>query len=203
RGAPAGRDVPLSASLERVAPPDRRALPARPFDGDPRDHHHRAALEGRPGSRGGRVRHRARAPRRRSCLEKESIGRGQRGPDPLGERRKLPSCPRRPHVLRRQRNHSERVSHSLFVRGDKRERRASTRWYMEVSVKREDLLHGLYLVQGVVERRTPQPVLAHVLIESDEGGLALTATDMEVGLRARIAAKVKKGGSVTANARKL
>jgi DNA polymerase-3 subunit beta len=74
---------------------------------------------------------------------------------------------------------------------------------MEISVKREDLLHGLYLVQGVVERRTPQPVLAHVLIESDGEFVAMSATDMEVGLRCRIPAKVKKGGAVTANARKL
>jgi DNA polymerase-3 subunit beta len=74
---------------------------------------------------------------------------------------------------------------------------------MEISVKREDLLHGLYLVQGVVERRTPQPVLAHVLIESDGEHVALSATDMEIGLRCRVAGKVKRAGSVTANARKL
>lgn len=74
---------------------------------------------------------------------------------------------------------------------------------MEISVKREDLLHGLYLVQGVVERRTPQPVLAHVLIESDGDHVAFSATDMEVGLRCRVPARIKKGGPVTANARKL
>jgi DNA polymerase-3 subunit beta len=74
---------------------------------------------------------------------------------------------------------------------------------MEISVKREDLLHGLYLVQGVVERRTPQPVLTHVLIEAEGEHVATSATDMEVGLRCRIAAKVKKSGAVTANARKL
>lgn len=74
---------------------------------------------------------------------------------------------------------------------------------MEISVKREDLLHGLYLVQGVVERRTPQPVLAHVLIEPDGDHVAFSATDMEVGLRCRVPAKVKKGSPVTANARKL
>jgi DNA polymerase-3 subunit beta len=45
--------------------------------------------------------------------------------------------------------------------------------------------------------------LAHVLIESDGDTVALSATDMEIGLRCRIPAKVKKGGSVTANARKL
>ena len=51
---------------------------------------------------------------------------------------------------------------------------------MEVTVKREDLVSGLYLVQGVVERRTPQPILTHVLIEPSETGVALIATDMEM-----------------------
>jgi DNA polymerase-3 subunit beta len=74
---------------------------------------------------------------------------------------------------------------------------------MEVTVKREDLVSGLYLVQGVVERRTPQPILTHVLIEPAESGIALIATDMEVGLRAQVAAQMKKKGTVTVNARKL
>jgi DNA polymerase-3 subunit beta len=74
---------------------------------------------------------------------------------------------------------------------------------MEISIKREDLLHGLYLVQGVVERRTPQPVLANVLIETDAEHVGMSATDMEIGLRCRVAARVKRAGTVTANARKL
>lgn len=74
---------------------------------------------------------------------------------------------------------------------------------MEFSVKRDDLVRGLYLVQGVVERRNTLPILANVLLESTEGGLALTATDMEVGLRNVVGAQVKKKGSVTVNARKL
>jgi DNA polymerase-3 subunit beta len=74
---------------------------------------------------------------------------------------------------------------------------------MEVSVRREDLTRGLYLVQGVVERRNTLPILANVLIEPAGGGIALTATDMEVGLRTTVAANVKKKGAVTLNARKL
>jgi len=74
---------------------------------------------------------------------------------------------------------------------------------MEVSVRREDLVRGLYLVQGVVERRNTLPILANVLIEPANGGVALTATDMEVGLRNTVQADVKKKGSVTLNARKL
>ena len=74
---------------------------------------------------------------------------------------------------------------------------------MEISIKREDLLHGLYLVQGVVERRTPQPVLANVLIEGEGDKVGMSATDMEIGLRCRVPGKVKGSGAVTANARKL
>ncbi len=74
---------------------------------------------------------------------------------------------------------------------------------MEVSVKREDLVRSLYLVQGVVERRNTQPILAHVLIEPAEGGIALVATDMEVGLRCQLPAETKKKGATTLNARKL
>jgi DNA polymerase-3 subunit beta len=74
---------------------------------------------------------------------------------------------------------------------------------MEVSIKREDLLRGLHQVQGVVERRNTLPILANVLMEPTEGGLALTATDMEVGLRTRVTGKVKTKGAITLNARKL
>ncbi len=74
---------------------------------------------------------------------------------------------------------------------------------MEVSVRREDLVRGLYLVQGVVERRNTLPILANVLVEPASGGIALTATDMEVGIRNTVPADLKKKGSVTLNARKL
>ncbi len=74
---------------------------------------------------------------------------------------------------------------------------------MEVSIRREDLVKGLYLVQGVVERRNTLPILANVLVEPAGEGVAMTATDMEVGLRGFVPAQVKKKGSVTLNARKL
>jgi len=74
---------------------------------------------------------------------------------------------------------------------------------MEVSIKRADLVRCLYLVQGVVERRNTQPILAHVLIEPTETGVALVATDMEVGLRCQVPAETKKKGVTTLSARKL
>ena len=79
---------------------------------------------------------------------------------------------------------------------------------MEFSVGKEDLLQCLYLVQGVVERRSSLPLLSHVLIESNptgenEGVISLGATDLEIGIRQQCQAEVKASGSMTADARKL
>src|SRR5947207_11081044 len=57
---------------------------------------------------------------------------------------------------------------------DNRDNPLQARKVMEVSVKREDLVKGLYLVQGVVERRNTLPILANVLIEPAAEGIAIT-----------------------------
>src|SRR5262245_62877738 len=74
---------------------------------------------------------------------------------------------------------------------------------MEFTIAREELLQGLYLTQGIVERRTTIPILAHVLLEAGDDGIAIAATDQEVGVRRECEAKVKKKGAVTTGARKL
>ncbi len=79
---------------------------------------------------------------------------------------------------------------------------------MEFNVGKEDLLQCLYLVQGVVERRSSLPLLSHVLIESNSAGenggvISLGATDLEIGIRQQCQAEVKTSGSMTADARKL
>lgn len=74
---------------------------------------------------------------------------------------------------------------------------------MEFTISRDEMLQGLYLTQGVVERRTTIPILANVLFESDGNGVIIAATDNEIGVRRQCEAKVKKKGSMTAGARKL
>ncbi|MEW6297222.1 MAG: DNA polymerase III subunit beta [Thermodesulfobacteriota bacterium] len=74
---------------------------------------------------------------------------------------------------------------------------------MECVIEKEDLLRCLYLVQGVVEKRSSLPILAHVLIECGKETLSLGATDLEIGIRQQCKAAVKKPGSVTSDARKL
>jgi DNA polymerase-3 subunit beta len=74
---------------------------------------------------------------------------------------------------------------------------------MDLRVQKDDLLQGLYLTQGVVEKRNTLPILANVLIETTGSDLQLTATDLEVGIRKVCRATVARGGSLTVNARKL
>lgn len=74
---------------------------------------------------------------------------------------------------------------------------------MELTIERSVLLSGLGLAQGIVERRNTVPILSNVLLEGKAATLTLMATDLEVGLRAQLACKDSKPGTITLNARKL
>lgn len=74
---------------------------------------------------------------------------------------------------------------------------------MEFTIQRDELLAGLYLTQGIVERRTTIPILSNVLIQSTTVGIAVIATDQEVTVRRQCTATVKQKGMLTTPARKL
>ncbi|NIO07083.1 MAG: DNA polymerase III subunit beta [Deltaproteobacteria bacterium] len=74
---------------------------------------------------------------------------------------------------------------------------------MEFKVKREAFLNALYWTQSTVERRTTMPILANVLIEFQKGNTRVTATDLEVGVRAKMDGEIVEEGAVTLNAKKL
>lgn len=74
---------------------------------------------------------------------------------------------------------------------------------MELKAKRGDFLATLYWTQGIVERRNTMPILANVLIESHQGRIRLTATDLEVGVRGSVDGEVVQEGTITVNAKKL
>jgi DNA polymerase-3 subunit beta len=74
---------------------------------------------------------------------------------------------------------------------------------MGLEIERASLLNGLGLVQGIVERRTTVPILGHVLIEPNGNSLALSATDLEVGIRTQVSCRSGKDKSITLHARKL
>lgn len=74
---------------------------------------------------------------------------------------------------------------------------------MDLIISKSELLSGLYLSQGIAERRTTVPILSNVLLEAAGNTLTISATDQEIGVRRGCVANVKKPGAVTASARKL
>ncbi len=74
---------------------------------------------------------------------------------------------------------------------------------MEVVLDRDAFLKGLQMVQNIVEPRQTLPILANVLVEADGDAVTVTATDLEVGARVSIPARVPSKGAITVSARKL
>ncbi len=74
---------------------------------------------------------------------------------------------------------------------------------MKLAVTKEALLEGLQRIQNVVSTRATLPVLSNALLEATESGVRLTTTDLEVGIRCSIDARVEKPGSTTLPARRL
>lgn len=72
---------------------------------------------------------------------------------------------------------------------------------MKVSVLQENLAHGLSIVSRAVSPRSTLPVLANVLVASDDGRLRLSATNLELGITCWIGAKIEAEGSTTVPAR--
>ncbi|KIH77660.1 DNA polymerase III, beta subunit [Geoalkalibacter ferrihydriticus] len=74
---------------------------------------------------------------------------------------------------------------------------------MNFKIEKQVFLKGLAKVQGIVERKNTIPVLANVLIEAGEETVCLTATDLEVGMKAYYPAQIEAPGRITVSAKKL
>ena len=72
---------------------------------------------------------------------------------------------------------------------------------MKISVLQENLAHGLNIVARAVSPRSTLPVLANVLVATDEGRLRLSATNLELGITCWVGAKIEEEGSTTVPAR--
>jgi DNA polymerase-3 subunit beta len=72
---------------------------------------------------------------------------------------------------------------------------------MKAFVSQANLAHGLSIVSRAVSPRSTLPVLANVLVATDEGRLRLSATNLELGISCWIGARVEEEGSTTVPAR--
>ncbi|RJP51352.1 MAG: DNA polymerase III subunit beta [Anaerolineaceae bacterium] len=72
---------------------------------------------------------------------------------------------------------------------------------MKVTVLQENIARGLSIVSRAVSPRSTLPVLANVLIATDEGRLRLSATNLEMGITCWIPARIDTDGSTTVPSR--
>lgn len=72
---------------------------------------------------------------------------------------------------------------------------------MRITVLQENLARGLSIVSRAVSPRSTLPVLANVLVATDDGRLRLSATNLELGITCWIGAKTIEEGSTTVPAR--
>jgi DNA polymerase-3 subunit beta len=72
---------------------------------------------------------------------------------------------------------------------------------MKATVTQQHLAHGLSIVSRAVSPRSTLPVLANVLLATDEGRLRLSATNLELGITCWIPAQISEEGSITIPAR--
>lgn len=68
---------------------------------------------------------------------------------------------------------------------------------LNCSISKNSLLEGLNGLQNISNKRGTLAIIANVLIETDDDGIYLTATDLEVGLKIKISAEIKEAGVLT------
>jgi DNA polymerase-3 subunit beta len=68
---------------------------------------------------------------------------------------------------------------------------------MKLVIEEAPLLKALGHLASVTERRTTIPILSNVLIDASADGIALCATDMDIGLTIQLPARIERHGKLT------
>ena len=74
---------------------------------------------------------------------------------------------------------------------------------MKFKISKDHFSNGLQQVLNVVAARSTMPILSNVMIETGNGHISLTTTNLDLGIRCRIQADIEKEGSLTLPVRKL
>lgn len=73
---------------------------------------------------------------------------------------------------------------------------------IKLQVVKDDLLKGLQRVQNIICPRSTLPILSNALFSAEKNAIALTSTDLEVGVKTTVPATVAKAGATTVPCRK-
>src|SRR5215813_2291479 len=72
---------------------------------------------------------------------------------------------------------------------------------VRITCKQQDLSRGLSIVGHAVSNRSTLPILANILLSTDQGRLKLAATNLEIGINCWIDADVQEEGATTVPAK--
>lgn len=74
---------------------------------------------------------------------------------------------------------------------------------MKFTITRQNLHSGLAAVSSSIPSKTTLPVLSNILFETEDGGVWMSGTDLDVSVRVKVPAEVHEAGSLTAPGKKL
>jgi DNA polymerase III subunit beta len=74
---------------------------------------------------------------------------------------------------------------------------------MKFKINRDHFSNGLAQVLNVVGSKAAMPILSNVLIEAEKDHISLTTTNLDLGIRCKIKAEVKEGGTITLPVKRL
>jgi DNA polymerase III subunit beta len=73
---------------------------------------------------------------------------------------------------------------------------------MKFKVEKNDLINAIQTVQNVITTKSALPILSHILVEAQSGGLKLTATDLDIGITCVIPVDIQEAGAITVPAKR-
>lgn len=73
---------------------------------------------------------------------------------------------------------------------------------MKFKVEKDVLLKGIQIVQNVIVAKATLPILSNILLETQQGKLRLTATDLDIGISCEIPVDMQEPGSITLPAKR-
>ncbi len=74
---------------------------------------------------------------------------------------------------------------------------------LNCTITKDEFLEGLNSLQNITNKKGTLAILSNVLIQTTTGGLILTGTDLEVGLRLFVPAEIHEEGSLTLPSKKI
>ena len=74
---------------------------------------------------------------------------------------------------------------------------------MKIEISRQDLLDMVNKVKTIVSAKSALPILSHILMETKESSVRLSATDLKIGIECNVDCRVEKSGSLTVSSQRL